>query len=182
MSEVTLLFEFCSGLAVGACLCFAVAVPPRKKWLFMAFVALLVQAHAGRFFGDRHFYNCQAVSNLGVVLSAIYLVFGGLEYQYASTTLTENLQPLTRSASREIRDSVTAPAELDQSQFLTIGTDFKTVSRCPVCSCETAAKDVLCRSCHTPHHKDCWEYAEVCSVFGCGERRYVACDQRNTTE
>ena len=27
---------------------------------------------------------------------------------------------------------------------------------------------VLCSSCRTPHHWDCWEYVGACSIYGCG--------------
>lgn len=28
---------------------------------------------------------------------------------------------------------------------------------------------VFCRRCKTPHHRECWYYTGVCSLFGCGE-------------
>jgi len=27
---------------------------------------------------------------------------------------------------------------------------------------------VVCSSCRTPHHRDCWEYVGTCSIYGCG--------------
>ena len=27
---------------------------------------------------------------------------------------------------------------------------------------------VVCSSCNTPHHRECWEFAGVCSIYGCG--------------
>ena len=27
---------------------------------------------------------------------------------------------------------------------------------------------VICTSCRTPHHRDCWEYVGACSIYGCG--------------
>ena len=27
---------------------------------------------------------------------------------------------------------------------------------------------VICSSCRTPHHGDCWEYVGACSIYGCG--------------
>jgi hypothetical protein len=29
---------------------------------------------------------------------------------------------------------------------------------------------VVCSSCRTPHHRDCWEYVGACSIYGCGCR------------
>lgn len=43
--------------------------------------------------------------------------------------------------------------------------------RCPVCGLSLMEGVVACGSCRTPHHADCWEYAERCSIFGCGSRR-----------
>ena len=39
---------------------------------------------------------------------------------------------------------------------------------CQVCGVELAGKLVRCSRCSTPHHADCWEYAGVCSTYGCG--------------
>ena len=27
---------------------------------------------------------------------------------------------------------------------------------------------VVCSSCRTPHHRECWEYVGSCSIYGCG--------------
>jgi hypothetical protein len=45
---------------------------------------------------------------------------------------------------------------------------------CQVCG-EALSEDVIyCRSCHTPHHRDCWKYnRRRCSTFGCGGRRFT---------
>jgi hypothetical protein len=39
---------------------------------------------------------------------------------------------------------------------------------CQVCGAELGGKLVRCSRCSTPHHADCWEYAGVCSTYGCG--------------
>lgn len=44
---------------------------------------------------------------------------------------------------------------------------------CQVCGSDIEAPPVLCRTCRTPHHEDCWGYARRCSTYGCGERRSV---------
>ena len=47
-------------------------------------------------------------------------------------------------------------------------------SVCQVCGEPVAAAvAVRCRSCHTPHHAECWDYFGSCSTYGCGERHYV---------
>lgn len=46
---------------------------------------------------------------------------------------------------------------------------------CRVCGDQLGTDTVVaCRSCGTPHHKDCWDFANLCSVYGCGENRAVA--------
>lgn len=47
-------------------------------------------------------------------------------------------------------------------------------ARCKVCGEDFNAHDeiVACRKCNTPHHKDCWQFSGVCSVYGCGEKRF----------
>jgi hypothetical protein len=44
---------------------------------------------------------------------------------------------------------------------------------CQVCGEGIAGDAVFCRSCQTPHHKDCWEYNGVCSTYGCRETRFA---------
>jgi hypothetical protein len=45
-------------------------------------------------------------------------------------------------------------------------------SVCRVCGESIESDLVFCRRCKTPHHRDCWQYAGQCSVFGCGETQY----------
>ncbi len=40
---------------------------------------------------------------------------------------------------------------------------------CQICGEAIRSDLVLCRSCQTPHHHDCWQYYGQCSTFGCGE-------------
>ena len=42
---------------------------------------------------------------------------------------------------------------------------------CQICACPLDLELVACAKCSTPHHKECWHYAGVCSTYGCGERR-----------
>jgi hypothetical protein len=44
---------------------------------------------------------------------------------------------------------------------------------CQICGDEIAADLVQCKSCKTPHHKECWLYYGACSTYGCRERRYT---------
>lgn len=42
--------------------------------------------------------------------------------------------------------------------------------RCPVCACTIEEDPVTCPRCATPHHRECWDYAEGCAIFGCDSR------------
>ncbi len=48
---------------------------------------------------------------------------------------------------------------------------------CRVCGEPITASGggVQCRACSTLHHRACWEYARKCSVYACGETRFVVC-------
>ncbi|MBI4859227.1 MAG: hypothetical protein HY815_02995 [Candidatus Riflebacteria bacterium] len=38
---------------------------------------------------------------------------------------------------------------------------------CRVCGSPLSAPMVLCPTCETPHHRDCWDYNKGCSTYGC---------------
>ena len=42
---------------------------------------------------------------------------------------------------------------------------------CPVCGDDLGSNAVLCRSCLTPHHLQCFTWNGRCSVYGCTEHR-----------
>ncbi|WP_422926960.1 hypothetical protein [Singulisphaera sp. PoT] len=44
---------------------------------------------------------------------------------------------------------------------------------CKVCGETIAAPEVLCVSCRTPHHRDCWEFVGACSIYGCKGKHCV---------
>jgi hypothetical protein len=46
-------------------------------------------------------------------------------------------------------------------------------ARCMVCGEGLSADVVYCRSCRTPHHRDCWSYSGGCSTYGCRETTFV---------
>jgi hypothetical protein len=50
---------------------------------------------------------------------------------------------------------------------------------CRVCGDQLAASIVTCASCQTPHHLDCWQYFGSCSVYGCGQKRYLAATRKS---
>ena len=46
-------------------------------------------------------------------------------------------------------------------------------TECQVCGDPLTEKVVHCQKCRTPHHLDCWQYFGSCSVYGCGNKKYV---------
>ena len=54
---------------------------------------------------------------------------------------------------------------------------------CRVCS-ETinGIPLTICRSCHTPHHSDCWEYNRICAIYGCGSCLGFSVDKKSEVE
>ncbi len=56
-----------------------------------------------------------------------------------------------------------------------------TAAICQVCGDEISDDDtpdvVFCRSCKTPHHRDCWQYYGNCSTYGCGQKRFLVAKQ-----
>ena len=53
---------------------------------------------------------------------------------------------------------------------------------CQVCGDSLMRDVVVCRSCKTPHHHDCWQYYGQCSTFGCGQRSYRRPRQKNKSK
>ena len=47
---------------------------------------------------------------------------------------------------------------------------------CQFCGCELLDNVVLCQSCSTPHHKDCFECNRVCTTYACGCSSYETQD------
>jgi hypothetical protein len=44
---------------------------------------------------------------------------------------------------------------------------------CKVCGEPITSPGVVCVSCRTPHHLDCWEFVGTCSIYGCNSKRSV---------
>lgn len=44
--------------------------------------------------------------------------------------------------------------------------------KCQVCG-EEMNEAVICRSCLTPHHGDCWAYNGGCAIYGCGNHARI---------
>jgi hypothetical protein len=46
-------------------------------------------------------------------------------------------------------------------------------SQCQICGDSLSRDLVYCASCHTPHHRECWDYFGGCSTYACGQNKYV---------
>ncbi len=44
---------------------------------------------------------------------------------------------------------------------------------CKVCGEPIVTPAVLCASCRTPHHRDCWEFVGTCSIYGCRGKEWL---------
>jgi hypothetical protein len=44
---------------------------------------------------------------------------------------------------------------------------------CKVCGETIDPPGVLCATCRTPHHRDCWEFVGSCSIYGCNGKQCV---------
>lgn len=53
------------------------------------------------------------------------------------------------------------------------GSPVATAPHCIVCGEPLAADLVTCRSCRTPHHRDCWQYFGGCATYACGGKQFV---------
>jgi hypothetical protein len=42
---------------------------------------------------------------------------------------------------------------------------------CKVCGEAIVAPGVVCETCKTPHHRDCWEFVGACSIYGCNGKK-----------
>lgn len=45
---------------------------------------------------------------------------------------------------------------------------------CKVCGETIEDPGVICATCRTPHHRDCWEFVGSCSIYGCSGKQCVA--------
>ncbi len=44
---------------------------------------------------------------------------------------------------------------------------------CKVCGETIVDPEVICATCRTPHHRDCWEFVGACSIYGCNGKHSV---------
>jgi hypothetical protein len=44
---------------------------------------------------------------------------------------------------------------------------------CKVCGEAILTPGVICVTCRTPHHRDCWEFVGSCSIYGCNGKQSV---------
>ena len=52
-------------------------------------------------------------------------------------------------------------------------------ANCPVCGGELSFEVITCQDCHTPHHKECWDYVGHCAIFGCHQSERALIPREN---
>ena len=127
----------------------------------------------------------------GQVQSAIFQLSGyvrGMHVRMGSQSLTVTCTGLLSDFGRlvafvklsgELCDAAVAAQGhgiefLDGGPTMAMTMREATDARCMVCGEALQSQVVYCRSCKTPHHRDCWSYGGGCSTYGCGEKKYVA--------
>ncbi|MEK6237836.1 MAG: hypothetical protein N2C14_24260, partial [Planctomycetales bacterium] len=69
------------------------------------------------------------------------------------------------------------PPPINKDEMEILPAPDKTASDAPVCRIcgeSIAEEPIFCNACRTPHHLDCWEYNDGCSIYGCGGKGYHA--------
>ncbi len=110
-------------------------------------------------------------------LDDFYLGIGGEQLivrkreRYAGDQHLTELGGLVVSLRREILAAMDSGITLIPSDA---SNDSLADAFCEICG-EAVVDDVVhCRTCKTPHHRDCWEYFGRCSIYACGEVEFIA--------
>ncbi|MBI4859233.1 MAG: peptidylprolyl isomerase [Candidatus Riflebacteria bacterium] len=71
--------------------------------------------------------------------------------------------------------------EKDAVELLTKTLKVSGEVRCQVCGAGIERTVVFCPRCETPHHEDCWNYNQGCSIFGCKTSTPLKIDRGQAT-
>lgn len=61
-------------------------------------------------------------------------------------------------------------SRVDPEAMSITGAGERLLIQCRVCNEGLKGLAYLCPSCAAPHHLDCWQYNQGCSVYGCGDK------------
>ena len=92
----------------------------------------------------------------------------GIQSDFVSATFVKQFMELTAA----LRQPTT-----DQIQFLGTNQDSSEPPTCQVCGDGMVTQLVSCLSCHTLHHRDCWNFVGFCSTYACGEKLFQGLDE-----
>lgn len=53
---------------------------------------------------------------------------------------------------------------------------------CRICGEPVTHAAAICRRCKTPHHRECWRYYGACSIYGCGETKYLVNKKKSSRD
>ncbi len=112
-------------------------------------------------------------------LPGLYLQIAGGVLTITKTSYLNNRATLERFIDLFLRfyDAATeSPPAVSSAgiEFLdSPKTESDTAPHCIVCG-EALTRDLVsCRSCKTPHHRDCWQYFGGCATYACGGKQQV---------
>jgi hypothetical protein len=91
----------------------------------------------------------------------------GVNFESLDRAVTDALtlhEGLLRSLDRRMTAGIEIVSETDGRAVA----DVDAPPICKVCGEPIGEGPVIvCSTCGTPHHRDCWEYVGVCSIYGC---------------
>lgn len=104
----------------------------------------------------------------------IYIQFAQGTLQIKKRSLISSLQPLDEFVRRsiELYDQAVATFAVGIEFVANTEPPKADETACQICGDPIITDVVVCRSCRTPHHEDCWQYNGACSTYGCQEKRY----------
>lgn len=105
----------------------------------------------------------------------VYVTWNNGTVTVSKSGLIRDEATLSRFLSLALRLFDAALATSDHGiTFLTVSalTESRVVV-CQICGEEIVTDRVICRSCQTPHHRECWQYNGFCSTYGCRETRFL---------
>lgn len=125
-----------------------------------------------------------AIFKLAAFAPAVFSVAGtrGVQVKWGGGVMTVT-KPHYLSTFEALEDFIARSAELFVAALASRASGIEFVgeaqqpdaaqSQCQICGEALESDLVYCASCHTPHHRDCWEYYGGCSTYACGQKKYA---------
>ena len=94
----------------------------------------------------------------------------GGDFQVISGGSVDSEEKLVRFGSLSLRLAQHAWVFCEQAPGVQFEEGSRFTGECQVCGAALEGELLICEKCRTPHHRDCWEYTGMCSIYGCGGR------------